>query len=119
VQTVLIGGIHDPSLSRCPTGQPFRLAAVSFSAGWAALFGLTAPTAHAAGASEAAPSAVVVSGTSEVFAAPDRAMVSLGAVVEAKQALDAQKQLGQVMQRVIKDIKAQGIPDEKSPQVCP
>jgi hypothetical protein len=40
-------------------------------------------------------------------------MVSLGAVVEAKQALDAQKQIAQVMQRVIKDIKAQGIPDER------
>lgn len=102
-------------LRRCPPVRAtvLRLAAVSFSAGWAALFGLTALTAHAASASEAAPSAIVVSGTSEVFAAPDRAMVSLGAVVEAKQALDAQKQLAQVMQRVIKDIKAQGVPDEK------
>ncbi|MGE5256789.1 MAG: SIMPL domain-containing protein [Hyphomicrobiales bacterium] len=90
-----------------------RLAAIWFSTGWAALFGLTALTAHAAGASEAAPPAITVSGTSEVFAAPDRAMVSLGAVVEAKQALDAQRQLAQVMQRVIKDIRAQGIPDEK------
>jgi uncharacterized protein YggE len=90
-----------------------RLAAVSFSTGWAALFGITALTAQAAGASEAAPPAITASGTSEVSAAPDRAMVSLGAVVEAKQALDAQKQLAQVMQRVIKDIRAQGIPDEK------
>jgi len=83
--------------SGCPSVRAtvLRLAAVSFSAGWAALFGLTALTVHAASASEAAPSAIVVSGTSEVFAAPDRAMVSLGAVVEAKQALDAQKQLAQ------------------------
>jgi hypothetical protein len=40
-------------------------------------------------------------------------LVSLGAVVEAKNALDAQKQIAQVMQRVIKEIKAQGIPEEK------
>jgi hypothetical protein len=39
--------------------------------------------------------------------------VSLGAVVEAKNALEAQKQIAQVMQRVIKEIKAQGIPEEK------
>lgn len=57
--------------------------------------------------------ALAVSGNAEVAAAPDRATVSLGAVVESKQAQDAQKQIGQIMQRVIKDIKAQGIPDEK------
>jgi hypothetical protein len=39
--------------------------------------------------------------------------VSLGAVVEAKNALDAQKQIAQVMQRVIQEIKARGIPEEK------
>jgi uncharacterized protein YggE len=76
-------------------------------------FALTALAAHAAGAPEATPPAIVVSGTSEVAVAPDRAMVNLGAVIEAKQALDAQKQLAQIMQRVIKDIRAQGIPDEK------
>jgi uncharacterized protein YggE len=48
-----------------------------------------------------------------VAAAPDRAVVSLGAVVEAKNALDAQKQIAQVLQRVVKDIRAQGIPEEK------
>lgn len=90
-----------------------RAAAVSFAAGWAAVVNLTVMPAHAAGASEAVPPSIIVSGTSEVSAAPDRAMVSLGAVVEAKQALDAQRQLAQVMQRVIKDIKAQGVPDEK------
>jgi uncharacterized protein YggE len=57
--------------------------------------------------------AIAVSGNAEVAAAPDRAMVSLGAVVESKQAQDAQKHIAQIMQRVIKDIKAQGIPEEK------
>jgi hypothetical protein len=59
------------------------------------------------------PPSLAVTGTAEVSAAPDRAVVSLGAVVEAKNALDAQKQIAQVMQRVIRDIKAQGIPEEK------
>jgi uncharacterized protein len=56
---------------------------------------------------------IAVTGSAEVAAAPDRAMVSLGAVVESKQAQDAQKQIAQIMQRVIKDIKSQGVPDEK------
>ena len=59
------------------------------------------------------PPSLVVTGNAEVSATPDRALVSLGTVVEAKTALDAQKQIAQVMQRVIKDIKAQGIPEEK------
>jgi len=57
--------------------------------------------------------AIAVSGNAEVAAAPDRANLSLGAVVESKQAQDAQKQIAQIMQRVIKDIKAQGVPNEK------
>jgi hypothetical protein len=57
--------------------------------------------------------AIAVSGNAEVAAAPDRALVSLGAVVESKQAQEAQKQIGQIMQRVIKDIRAQGIPEDK------
>lgn len=71
------------------------------------------PGALAAGDAETSVPAISVSGTGEVAAAPDRAVVSLGAVMEAKQAVDAQKQLAQVMQRVLKDIKALGIPDQK------
>jgi len=56
---------------------------------------------------------IVVTGSGDVSAAPDRAAVNLGAVVEAKQAMEAQKQLNQIMQRVVKDIKALGIADEK------
>jgi hypothetical protein len=73
--------------------------------------GIFAATA-AAQSGPAVPS-IAVSGSAEVAAAPDRAVVSLGAVVESSQARDAQKQLAQIMQRVVKDIKAQGIPDEK------
>jgi len=56
---------------------------------------------------------IVVTGSGDVSAAPDRAVVNLGAVAEAKQAIEAQKQLNQIMQRVVKDIKALGIADEK------
>jgi len=57
--------------------------------------------------------AIAVSGNAEVAAAPDRALLSLGAVVEGRQAQEAQKQIAQIMQRVVKDIRAQGIPEEK------
>jgi uncharacterized protein YggE len=56
---------------------------------------------------------IVVTGSSDVSATPDRAAVNLGAVAEAKQAIEAQKQLNLIMQRVVKDIKALGIADEK------
>ena len=76
---------------------------------------LSAATAIAQGSPGAGPAvpAITVTGTAEVAAAPDRALVSLGAVVENKQAQEAQKQIAQIMQRVIKDIKAQGIPEDK------
>ena len=56
---------------------------------------------------------IVVTGSGDVSAAPDRASINLGAVAEAKQAIEAQKQLNQIMQRVVKEIKALGIADEK------
>ena len=76
---------------------------------------LSAATAIAQSGPGAGPTvpAITVTGTAEVAAAPDRALVSLGAVVENKQAQEAQKQIAQIMQRVIKDIKAQGIPEDK------
>jgi len=76
---------------------------------------MLAATAMAQNGPAAAPAVpfIAVSGNAEVAAAPDRATVSLGAVVESKQAQDAQKQIAQIMQRVIKDIKAQGLPEEK------
>jgi uncharacterized protein len=76
---------------------------------------LSAAVATAQSGAVAGPAvpAITVTGTAEVAAAPDRAMVSLGAGVENKQAQEAQKQIAQIMQRVIKDIKAQGIPEDK------
>lgn len=76
---------------------------------------LSAPSAMAQSGPGAGPAvpAVAVTGNAEVAAAPDRALVSLGAVVEGKQAQDAQKQIAQIMQRVIKDIKAQGVAEER------
>jgi hypothetical protein len=78
----------------------------------ALLSAATAIAQSGPGAGPAVP-AITVTGAAEVVAAPDRAMVSLGAVVENKQAQEAQKQIAQIMQRVIKDIKAQGIPEDK------
>lgn len=78
----------------------------------ALLSAATAIAQSGPGAGPAVP-AITVTGTAEVAAAPDRALVSLGAVVENKQAQEAQKQIAQIMQRVIKDIKAQGIPEDK------
>jgi uncharacterized protein len=77
---------------------------------WVAAAAAMAQTGPPAG--PAVP-AVAVTGNAEVAAAPDRATLSLGAVVESRQAQEAQKQMAQVMQRVIQDIKAQGIPEEK------
>jgi uncharacterized protein YggE len=78
----------------------------------AALMFTTAAMAQSGPPAGAIP-AIAVSGNAEVAATPDRALVSLGAVVESKQAQDAQKQIAQIMQRVIKDIKAQGVPNER------
>lgn len=69
--------------------------------------------AAAQGSPGAEAPTIVVTGSGDVSAAPDRAVVNLGAVAEAKQAIEAQKQLNQIMQRVVKDIKALGIADEK------
>jgi len=69
--------------------------------------------AAAQGAGGAEAPTIVVTGSGDVSAAPDRAVVNLGAVAEAKQAIEAQKQLNQIMQRVVKDFKAMGIADEK------
>jgi uncharacterized protein YggE len=86
--------------------------AILFSA-WILVAVIGVAAAHGAGNPDPSVPAITVNGSGEVSAAPDRAVVSLGAVVEAKQAVDAQKQLAQVMQRVLKDIKALGISDEK------
>jgi uncharacterized protein YggE len=56
---------------------------------------------------------ITVSGTAEVAAAPDRAQLTVGAVAEARQAQDAQRQIAAGLQRVVKDIRALGIPEEK------
>jgi uncharacterized protein YggE len=92
-------------------GRRLRPAALALMMALAVFFQTAAPGALAAGAAEAPT--IVVTGSGDVSAAPDRAAVNLGAVAEAKQAIEAQKQLNQIMQRVVKDIKALGIADEK------
>ncbi|MFO7709819.1 MAG: SIMPL domain-containing protein [Desulfobacterales bacterium] len=90
-----------------------RTAAVAM-AGWLLAAGGVMADAQAAGpAAEAGTPTITVSGTADVAAAPDRAQVSLGAIVETRQAADAQSQLAQIVQRVLKEIKALGVPDER------
>lgn len=54
---------------------------------------------------------LVVSGTAEVAAAPDRARVLLGATSQAPTAAAAQQQTSQIVQRAIGAIRELGIPD--------
>ncbi len=77
----------------------------------AAFLSGTALAADAA-AQPSVPS-ITVTGDADVAATPDRAQVSLGAVVETRQAVDAQKQLAQVIRRILGEIKALGVTDEK------
>jgi hypothetical protein len=91
-----------------------RTIAAAFTAAWLLIAGGTAAGAQAAGAAaETGIPAISTTGTGDVAAAPDRAQITLGAVVETRQAADAQGQLAQIMQRVLKEIKAIGVPDEK------
>jgi uncharacterized protein len=93
---------------RCRATASVIMAAWLLGAGGVAAGAPAAPPAPEAGVA-----AITVTGTGEVAAAPDRAQVSLGAIVETRQAADAQGQLSQILQRVLKAIKALGIPEEK------
>jgi uncharacterized protein len=57
--------------------------------------------------------AITVGGTAEVAVAPNRAVVTIGAIAEGQQAQEAQRQIAVVLQRVIKEIRALGIAEEK------
>jgi len=57
-------------------------------------------------------STLTVSGHGEVSVAPDRAVLRLGAVTQAAKASEAQSQVNQVVQNVIKGIKSLGIADK-------
>lgn len=58
------------------------------------------------------PSTLTVGGHGEVSAAPDRAILRLGAVAQAAKASDAQDQVNQVVQNIIKGIKSLGVADK-------
>jgi hypothetical protein len=55
------------------------------------------------------PSTLTVGGRGEVSVAPDRAVLRLGAVAQAAKASEAQSQVNQVVQHIIRDIKSQGV----------
>ncbi len=83
-------------------------------AAWLLIAPCFTSAAAASDAAAAAPvPAITVTGNADVAAAPDRAQVSLGAVVETRQAVDAQKQLAQIIHRVLSEIRTLGVPNEK------
>lgn len=58
------------------------------------------------------PPTLSVSGRGEVSASPDRALVRVGAVVQAPEAAAAQNQVNQIVQRAVEALKGQGIAEE-------
>jgi uncharacterized protein YggE len=58
------------------------------------------------------PSTLTVGGRGEVSVAPDRAVLSLGAVAQAAKASEAQSQVNQVVQNIINGIKSLGVADK-------
>jgi len=55
---------------------------------------------------------LTVRGNGEVSAAPDQALVQLGAVAQSEKAADAQKQVNRIVGAILKAIKAAGISEE-------
>jgi hypothetical protein len=86
------------------------LKAISLAAALAVGVTSAAPAAEAPGPH---PPSVTVGGTAEVSVSPDRAQITVGAVAEDRQAQDAQRQVAAVLQRVIKELRALGIAEEK------
>lgn len=58
------------------------------------------------------PSTLTVGGHGEVSVAPDRALLRLGAVAQAAKASEAQSQVNQVVQNILKGIKSLGVADK-------
>ena len=65
------------------------------------------------GTQESVGDTLTVRGNAEVSAAPDRAIVQLGAVAEGKNAIDAQKEVSEKVTAVLKAVTATGISAEK------
>lgn len=72
------------------------------------------PYAHGQSASPegGAVSTLTVRGSGEVSAAPDQAIIQLGAVFQSERAAEAQKQVNRVVSAILKAIKAVGISGE-------
>lgn len=64
-------------------------------------------------AAEQTPGTLTVSGSAQVSAAPDRAVISLGAVAQASEAAAAQADVNDAVTRAIESIKQLGISDER------
>jgi uncharacterized protein len=92
-------------------GQVFLMAGL-----WVVLFGgpmaaLAQPAVRAEGTLE--PPTIMVNGHAEVAAAPDQAVVRLGAQVQADEASAAQQQVNTIMGKAIADLRKLGVPEEK------
>lgn len=96
--------------TRAQRAHPLRALACVLVAGGALAVG-------SARAQDDAPDAddrvVAVTGVGRVTAAPDQAVVSLGATVQRDDARDAQRELDAVMQAALRSIRALGIASEK------
>lgn len=73
---------------------------------------LAAEQPGTAGPSRPSEPLLSVSGKGEVSARPDRATVNLGAVWQAEQAAEAQRQVNRVMQQAAQQIRGLNIPEE-------
>lgn len=68
---------------------------------------------HPGFAQENAESVLTVTGQGRISTPPDRAILLLGALVQAEQAASAQKQVNQIMKGVLKAIQDRGIREER------
>lgn len=77
------------------------------------LWSAAAPAQEFEPPAERTPPTLTVTGQGRVSAAPDRAVVRLGAVAQADEAQAAQQQVNQVVQRALDAIRGVGVPDER------
>lgn len=59
------------------------------------------------------PPTITVSGSGEVTAEPDQAVLRLGSTAQAETAADAQEQVNEVMQKTLAEIRELGVPEDQ------
>jgi uncharacterized protein YggE len=71
---------------------------------------LLAPGAAVAAQVHPAPPSLLVTGHARVAAAPDQVILRIGASIQARQAMAAQTEVNEIMQRVLAALRGQNIP---------